>query len=96
MVMGSRYWERLLVLTMYKAKQIAVPNGYNATKPKFIKLGFITNITPTNPTEQAISRRIPTDSFSKNFPTRSRINGSIKTIATASAIGIVLIAKKKQ
>ena len=56
----------------------------------------MTSITPTNPIVQAVSRRSPTDSFKKNFPMSSKINGSIKTIATASAIGIDFIAKKKQ
>ena len=81
---------------MYSAKLIAVPSGYRAIKPKFIKLGLITKITPIKPIVQAVSRRTPTISEKKNFPMSNKKNGSTKTIATASAIGIVLIAKKKQ
>ena len=74
----------------------AVASGNRATGPKAAKLGWITINTPTNPTPQATIRRMPTCSPKKNLPISKIRNGSTNTMASASAIGINLMAAIKQ
>ena len=72
---------------MKSEKRSAVASGNSAGAPTAAKLGWITMRVPTKPTAQAARRWGPTSSPSTNRPSRSRMKGMTKTIATASASG---------
>ncbi len=73
-----------------------MPRGKNATGPKAAKEGWMTRSEPTKPTTQAASRRGPTASWNAKRPMRRMTNGSTKTMASASAMGMTRTAATKQ